>query len=155
MISLIVAVDLNGCIGINGKMPWHIKEELNHFKKYTWGKKILIGSKTFMGLDKPLDNRYHYLLTTKNIQINCGEIVESIDKLLEKYKNNKEELVVVGGFQVYKQVLDYVDKMVISVVPNKYKGDTYFPTFDMNQFEIDSIKKYEKFKVYTLVRKEN
>ena len=155
MISLIAAVDINGCIGINGKMPWHIKEELKHFKDYTWGKNILIGKNTFNGLDKPLENRYHYLLTTSQIHLDYGEIVSDLNQLINKFKNSDEELVVVGGALVYKQLLDYVDKMVISVIQNEYIGDTYFPSFDINQFKIESIKHYERFKVYTLVRKEN
>ncbi len=155
MISLIVAVDMNGCIGLNGKMPWHIKEELKHFKDYTWGKKVLIGRTTFQGLNKPLENRYHYLLTTHDIQIENGEIVTNLDHLINKYKDNEEELVVIGGAQVYKSVLDCVDKMIISVIQDEYKGDTYFPSFDVNKFKLESINTHEKFIVYTLVRKEN
>ena len=155
MISLIVAVDLNGCIGLNGKMPWHIKEELKHFKEYTWGKKVLIGRKTFAGLYKPLENRYHYILTGSNFQIDDGEIVTNLDDLIHQYKNSDEELVVIGGAQVYKQLLNHVDKMVISVIQEEYEGDTYFPIFDISQFETESIKKHERFIIYTLVRKEN
>ena len=155
MISLIVAVDKNGCIGLDGKMPWHIKEELKHFKEYTWGKKVLIGRKTFEGLGKPLTNRYHYLLTSKNIEIETGEIVTDLATLIDQFKNNDEELVVIGGAQVYKKVLDIVDKMIISVIQNEYNGDTYFPKFDMNRFDVESIQTHDEFIVYTLIRKEN
>ena len=69
-------------------------------------------------------------------------------------KNNDKELVVIGGAQVYKEALPYVDKMVISVIDQAYEGDTYFPDYDEDDFETVSIQKYERFSVVTLQRKE-
>ena len=71
-----------------------------------------------------------------------------------KYKNSEKELVVIGGSQVYKTALPYVDKMVISLMEGDYEGDTYFPEFDVNDFDVESKEEKEGFTVYTLIRKE-
>ena len=154
MISLIVAVDENGCIGINGKMPWHIPEELKHFKEYTWNKKVLVGRKTYESIGKPLKNRKVYVLSHDNILDENIEVIHNLDLFIKKYKNYDEELVVIGGSQIYEMMMDHVDKMVISVIKTKVKGDTYFPKFDINDFILVSKQENEKYDVYTFIRKE-
>ena len=155
MISLIVAVDKNGCIGLNGKMPWNIPEEMKHFREYTWGKSVLVGRKTFEGFKQPLCNRYHYILSSKEYFGENLEVISNLENLIEKYKNSEEELVVIGGSKVYNYFLNVVDKMVISVIQNEYHGDTYFPGFDITKFKLESIQYHKEFNVYTLIRKEN
>ena len=154
MISLIVAVDKNGCIGLNGKMPWNIPEEMKHFREYTWGKSVLVGRKTFEGFKKPLENRYHYILSSKEFTGDNIEVVNNLDELILKYKKSDDELVVIGGSKVYNYFLEIVDKMVISVIQDEFDGDTYFPPFDINKFNLKSKKEHTKFIVYTFVRKE-
>lgn len=154
MISLIVAVDKNGCIGSNGKMPWNIPEEMKHFREYTWGKRVVVGRKTFEGFKQPLKNRYHYILSSKKFEGEKIEVISNLDKLVKEYKNSNEELVVIGGSKVYNIFLEIVDKMVISVIQNEYDGDTFFPNFDIEQFDLVSKEIKEDFIIYTFVRKE-
>ena len=103
MISMIVAMSQNGCIGKDGKMPWHIPQELNHFKEYTIHKKIVVGRKTFEGFKQPLKNRFHYVITRQKIDYpyESVQIVHHVDSLIQKYQNSNDELVVIGGKQVY------------------------------------------------------
>lgn len=156
MISLIVAFDSNHLIGKNGWMPWNNPEDLKHFRNYTMNKALLVGRKTFEGFKKPLPKRYHYVLTRSDIHYDYDtvEVIHDIEKLIKKYKDNDEELVVIGGSQVYQAALPYVDKMVISVMDGEYEGDTYFPSYDENDFEVISIEPKEGFYVQTLIRKE-
>ncbi|MGN1342989.1 MAG: dihydrofolate reductase [Traorella sp.] len=156
MISMIIAMSLNGCIGNKGKMPWYIPEELQHFKTYTWNKKIVVGRKTFESLKKPLENRYHYVLSHQNCSIEYDnvEIIDKIDYLIDKYRNSQEELVVIGGKQIYLQFLDVIDKIVLTIIKEEYDGDTYFNEFHFDDFSIISKKEYEEFIVYTMIRKE-
>ena len=156
MISLIVAFDKNRLIGKNDWMPWNNKEDLKHFRNYTMNKDLLVGRKTFEGFPKPLPNRYHYVLTRQEMDYNHEqvEVIHNIDELVKKYKNSEKELVVIGGSQIYKTALPYVDKMVISLMEGDYEGDTYFPEFDENDFTVENKEKKEGFTVYTLIRKE-
>ena len=154
MISLIVAVDKKGCIGFNGKMPWNIPEEMKHFREYTWGKSVLVGKNTFEGFKKPLENRFHYILSSKEFKGDNIEVVSDLNKLIEKFKNSDDELVVIGGAKVYNYFLEIVDKMVISVIQDEFEGDTYFPPFDLSNFNLISKKDHTKFIVYTFVREE-
>ena len=156
MISLIVAYDVNHLIGKNGWMPWNIKEDLKHFREYTINKDLLVGRKTFEGFKKPLPHRFHYVMTRGNYEYHDAsvKIVHDIKEVIDLYKNNDKELVVIGGAQVYKEALPYVDKMVISIIDQEYEGDTYFPEFDENEFETVNIQQHEQFSVVTLQRKE-
>lgn len=157
MISLIVAYDKNRLIGKDGWMPWNIKEELKHFRDYTINKDLLVGRKTFEGFKKPLPNRFHYVLTRSELecQSESVKVIHDINEVIEKYKNTESELVVIGGSQIYKEALPYVDKMVISIIDREYEGDTYFPFYDENDFMIESVEKHEQFSVMTLLRKES
>lgn len=155
MISLIVAYDSNQLIGKDGWMPWDNKEDLKHFRNYTMNKTLLVGRKTFEGFPKPLPNRYHYVLTRSDIQYSYDtvEVIHTIDDVVKKFKNSDDELVVIGGSQVYKTALPYVDKMVISVMDGEYEGDTYFPEYNKEDFIVESIEEKDGFSVYTLIRK--
>lgn len=155
MISLIVAHGENRVIGNKGWMPWNLKEDLQHFKNTTFNHKIVMGRTTFEGLKKPLKNRYTYVVTHQDLEINpeLGEVVHDLDALIEKYKDSEEELIICGGAQIYKQVIDKVDKMIISLVDGEYEGDAYFPEYDVNDFEITRVDEYTSFKVIYYERK--
>lgn len=155
MISLIVAHDKNRVIGLKGWMPWNLKEDLQQFKEKTLNHKIVMGRTTFEGLKKPLKNRYTYVVTHKDIEIDpeLGEVVHDLDELVKKYKNSPEELIICGGGQIYKQVIDHVDRMYISLVDGEYDGDSYFPEYDIHEFVVEDVVDYEGFKVITYERK--
>ena len=129
MISLIVAMDKNRLIGKDGKLPWHNKEDLKHFKEYTTGKTLLVGRRTFDGLPGPLPNRKHYVLSRKTMWYSYDNVfvVHDIQNLVDNYKDSEDELVVIGGGEIYKLMMPYINKAVISVINGEYEGDTYFP----------------------------
>ena len=155
MISLIVAFDQNHLIGKDGWMPWNIKEDLKHFREYTMGKDLLVGRKTFESFKKPLPNRFHYVMTRGNYDYHSESVhvIHDLNEVIKKYKKTDRELVVIGGSQIYKEALPYVDKMVISYIHQEYEGDTYFPFYDESDFTIESVVKHEEFSVITLQRK--
>lgn len=157
MISLIVAFDKNHLIGKENWMPWQNKEDLKHFRNYTLHKDLLVGRKTFEGFSKPLPHRFHYVLTRKEYHVEHPDvqIIHSVDDIIEKYAHSDKELVVIGGCQIYKMMLPYVSKMVISLMEGDFEGDTWFPEYDENDFVLESIEPNDGFAVYTYIRKKD
>lgn len=133
MISLIVAYSKNNkVIGKNNQIPWHIKEDFLHFKKYTLNKTIIMGEQTFLSIGKPLVNRKTIIATIKDFKYEHEDVKITHDLIstLKEYKTKDDELVVCGGATIYKLALPYVDKMIISEVKKAYDGDAFFPDFE-------------------------
>ncbi|AXK51278.1 dihydrofolate reductase [Spiroplasma alleghenense] len=158
MIKLVWAQTQEGIIGQENKLPWKIPEEMNFFKQYTTGKTIVMGRKTFEAIgSKPLPNRENIVLSKNgNLVINNEnvKIINDIDYLIKRYQNQPNELIVIGGSQIYQMFLPYADKLIVSVIKQNYPGDTIFPRVNWDDFEIYSeidkdefvIKKYERKK---------
>ena len=140
MISIIAAMNKFGTLGLDGVMPWHAPEDLKLFKEYTMGKTLVMGRKTFEGLPVKLRGR-NILIVSRD------KDKTDIDNLEEYLINHKEdELVIAGGGEIYKQALPFVDRLVLSFIKNNdIIGDTFFPKFDINEFEIVSRVEYDKF----------
>ncbi|MFL0249597.1 dihydrofolate reductase [Clostridium neuense] len=138
MLSIIAAINENYVIGKDNKLPWHISEDLKRFKKLTTGKTIIMGRKTFESLPSVLPNRKHIVITN-NINYNYDndnvEVVHRINDVL-KYKNCEDEVFIIGGGKVYAEFLPYCEKLYLTKVHSNQGGDTFFPKFDINNYEI-------------------
>lgn len=148
MISIIVAMDQNGLIGSNNSkngIPWENKEDLQHFKKTTTDQTILMGRTTYEKIGNPLPNRKTIVLSSMTMDDPRVEICHNLKELLEKYKASKETLYICGGSSVYKQAMEYADELIISTIPGEYKGNAYFPTELMSNFELVYFKKMKTF----------
>lgn len=157
MISLLWAQTKSGVIGIDNKLPWHIKEELKHFKQSTNGKDILMGKNTWEALPfKPLPNRKNIIVSSKlKLDETIDAFVETdLLKVVNDYKKNNKELVIIGGAKIYEQVLDLADKLIISIIKKEYDGDTYAPVVDFTKFNEISKTEYDEFVVYEYMKKE-
>lgn len=132
-LHLIAAHDENLVIGHNGKLPWHISDDLKHFKKITMGRPILMGRGVFEEIgEKPLPGRRNVVLSSK--KWNQVESYNNIDSALKALKG--EEIVfVIGGGQIYAQLIDQCEKMYITLVDGEHPGDVYFPDYlnDVNK----------------------
>lgn len=126
-IVLVVAAAEGGVIGLNGALPWHIPEDLKHFRQLTTGKPILMGRKTYDSLGKPLPNRRNIVLTRNSDWNSPGvEAVSSLDDALSLLSPN-DELMVIGGEQLYRLALPHADRIELTEVRQHFDGDTYFP----------------------------
>ena len=151
MITLVAAMNNKNTIGLNGQMPWHKPEDLKHFKNYTMGKTVLMGRKTFEGLPGKLRGR-HILIVSQNPSYE--DRIDDLKNYLENYKED-EELIVAGGGEVYRQALDYANKIVLSLIDdNDVEGDTFFPEIDANELYLESDEKKDTFRLLTYFRKE-
>ena len=125
-LALIAALARNRVIGREGKLPWHISEDLKRFKRLTTGHPVLMGRKTFDALGRPLSNRRNIVLTRKPAP--GIEAFRSIPDALEAL--GKEDVVfVLGGGEVYAQLLEKADLLYLTEIERDYEGDAYFPPY--------------------------
>lgn len=137
MISIIVAKTIKNYIGKDNKLLFHISEDLKRFKEITNGHKIIMGRKTFESLPKVLDNREHIIITRdKDYKVNSNkiEISNNIEKIVEKYQNSNEEVFVIGGGEIYNQLLPYTNKLYLTIIESDIEGDTKFPLLNINDW---------------------
>jgi dihydrofolate reductase len=142
IISCIVAFDSNKVIGVDNKMPWHISEDLKYFKKTTSGHCIILGRKNFESIGRPLPNRTNIILTRNPDFFHSGCITAgSIEKALSiAYELGETEVFITGGAEIYKQTIEYWDKLYITDIDANYEGDTFFPEIDFSNWSLISEK---------------
>jgi len=133
MISLIWAQDKSGLIGAGGKLPWRFPADMAWFKKNTMGKPILMGRKTFDSIGRPLSGRTNIVITSQSIEIDGCTIAHSLDEAIA-VASKTEELMVMGGAQIYKLALPQANRLYITQIYAAFKGETYFPVFDASQW---------------------
>ncbi len=140
IISLIWAMGKNREIGYKNRLPWHITEDLRHFKKATYKKPVIMGFKTYKSIGKPLPGRRNIVLSRKKQSIEGCETASSINEAI-RLANGEKECFVIGGASVYKQFLKIADRLYITYIDSKFKADAFFPEFDMSQWKLVSEKK--------------
>lgn len=135
-LSLIVAMAENRCIGIENRLPWHLPEDLKFFKRTTLGKPIIMGRKTFESIGKPLPGRTNIVITRNSNWQHDGVIVVNTLEAATKEAakacaiDGVNEAVIIGGEQIYRLALTYVNRMYITRVKAVVAGDAFFPEFD-------------------------
>lgn len=133
-IELIVAMDINRVIGKNGKMPWHIPEELKSFKTITTGHNIIMGRKTLESIGKALPNRVNICVSKSLSDFKGVRLVDDLSKLPDVVDYDKR-IFIIGGSEMYKLFLPHATVLHVSVVKGEYDGDTYFPQIDDNAWK--------------------
>lgn len=152
-ISLIAAMSQNGVIGRNNQLPWHLPEELKHFRTTTAGKPVLMGRKTFESIGKPLPGRHNIILTQdQNFSAAGCTVVHSLEAGL-KAAGEVEELMIIGGAKVYELCLPIVSRLYLSIIQETVEGDTYFPKINWGDWEMISQQQNQEFTVKIWDRK--
>lgn len=139
-IAAIVAVSTNFVIGKENKLPWHLPADLQHFKKLTSGHAILMGRKTYESIGKALPNRLNLILT-RNIDYkapNCFIINNLQDACKIAAEQNYTKLFVIGGAEVYKELLPFCQKVYLTEVQTIAEGDAFF---ELNKQEWQEISR--------------
>ena len=138
MLSIIVAKSINNVIGNENKLLWHIPDDMKRFKNLTTGHIIIMGRKTFESLGKVLPNRHHIVLTRDyNYKVNNEnvEIIYDISEL-EKYINDNNENFVIGGAQIYNELISKCNKLYITQIDKEFFGDSSFPQIDEKKWKL-------------------
>ena len=156
MISMIAAVGKNMEIGKGNTLIWHIPKDMKFFKETTLGHTVVMGRKTYESLPAPLSNRKMVIISSHNIL--DVDTVGNIDDILNKYMETSEEIFIIGGASIYKQFIEYADKLYLTEIDSEcLNADSYFPKIDKNMWKKEIIDSgiYEKikYKICKYVRK--
>jgi dihydrofolate reductase len=145
IISIIVAIAKNGVIGKGNELPWNLPADLNYFRTKTKGHPVIMGARTHLSIGRLLPGRKNIVLSDDpSFQPIEGAImVRSFEEAFEAVNDN-EEAFIIGGANVYKQGLNYADRLYITEVQADAEGDILFPEFDKSQWKETSREKREK-----------
>lgn len=139
-ITAIVACDTEYGIGFNGKLPWHIPEDLRMFREYTMGKPVVMGRKTLESLGrKPLPGRPNYVMTRDQEILLGGVTFVSNHMVLmsELTILRAPELCVIGGSEIYKLFAPFTNKLLMTVVDKKFETDARFPIEEFDHLKFN------------------
>lgn len=138
-VSIIVATSLNHAIGKDNQLLWHLPADLKFFKATTMGCPVVMGRKTFQSIGRTLPGRQNVVITRDKTFNADGQydltVVGSIDEALVKLHSEKE-VFIIGGGEIYKQSIDSVDTIYITLVHTVIDGDVYFPEIDKSKFDL-------------------
>jgi dihydrofolate reductase len=127
-LKAIAAMSLNRVIGREGRIPWHLPEDFRWFKRMTSGHVVLMGRKTFESLGKPLPNRTNIVITRR-----CeipGVVTIADLRTFDPEAFAPKEVFVIGGAEIYAQLLPLCSDLYLSVVQRQVEGDVFFPRFE-------------------------
>ena len=151
-IAIIAAIGKNRVIGKDGKLPWHISDDLKRFKRLTTGHTVLMGRKTWESLGKPLSNRRNVVLTSNPIPgVECYTTADAALKALK----DENYVFIIGGARVYAAFLEKADELLLTFVDWEAEGDAYFPPFQellQRQFKVLRREQGEGYEFVDYVR---
>ena len=138
-ISIVVAAAENNIIGINNTLPWRLPEDLKYFKALTMGHPMIMGRKTYESIGRPLPGRLSIVVTRQSAWhaegVSIANSLVNAVELAEAYcvKKQKQEIMIVGGAEIYRQALPLCQKIYLTEIHAKVQGDAYFP--QLNEVE--------------------
>ncbi|HEY3076832.1 MAG TPA: dihydrofolate reductase [Burkholderiales bacterium] len=133
-IYLVAAVAANGVIGRNGRLPWHLPEDLKHFKRLTLGHPVIMGRRTWESLGRPLPGRDNIVVTrTAGYEAPGAALASSLEAALALCAG-ESVVFVIGGQQLFAESLPIAAGLVLTEIYRDYEGDTWFPQYDRSSW---------------------
>ena len=133
-ISIIVAMGANRVIGHDNRLPWHLPADLKHFRQITMGKPLLMGRRTWESIGRPLPGRISIVITRDGgYEAEGCIVVHSVDAALRAAQGH-DELMLIGGEQLYRQLLPQADTLYVTLVDGEFPGDAFFPELDQSEW---------------------
>lgn len=157
-VVLIAAVAANGVIGSDGTLPWHLPEDLAHFKDTTMGHPVIMGRVAFEDIlghiGEPLPGRTNIVLSRSARSVPAGvTVVNGIDESLEAARETgSAEVYVAGGATVYEQFLPLADRMILTELDEPHEGDVTFPEFDRDEWTVSDRDRRSAFTIVAYER---
>lgn len=138
MLAAIWAQDKNGLIGKNNRLPWHLPNDQQFFKKMTVGNILVMGRKTFEGMGaRPLPNRETIILTRDpSYKADNVRVLHTVKEVLELADSQTTPIFIAGGTEIYQWFLPYCDYLYRTVIDEIFDGDTYFPAVDWSKWTL-------------------
>jgi dihydrofolate reductase len=144
-IALVVAVAENSVIGRDNKLPWRIPEDMRWFKDKTMGKPVIVGRKTYESFPKrPLPGRTNIVVTRdRSYRADGAVVVHSLDAALDAAARERpEEIAIIGGTELYAQILPKADRIYLTRVHGAFEGDATFPALNADEWRESLIGDY-------------
>lgn len=135
LINIIVAIDQASGIGINNTLPWHLPEDLTHFKNTTSGHSIIMGRKTFDSIGRPLPKREN-IVVTRNKQWQHEQVKTALS-LEDAIKQVDGDMAfIIGGAQIYHEAIEFADRLIVTQIQHVFDCDAFFPPIDPHVWKI-------------------
>lgn len=155
ILAVIAAIAKNNVIGRNGKLPWHLPDDLRRFQCRTLHHAVLMGRVTYESLGTPLPKRRTIVITSKSIP--GVETYPSLTSALQVLRT-EERIFVIGGAQLYKEAIPIADELYLTYLPIEVEGDTYFPydrTYIDTSFRVVNVETTSEAEYVFYVRKQS
>ena len=134
-VVLVAAVADNGVIGAHGQLPWHLPEDLAHFRRVTTGHTLIMGRKTYESIGRPLPRRTNVVVTRQPGWSADGVLVApGLGEALDLAAEHEGDAMVIGGGQVYALAMPLADRQVLTEVHQSPEGDASYPPFDRSEW---------------------
>jgi dihydrofolate reductase len=147
-VVLVAAIGENNVIGYEGGLPWRLKSDLQHFRRLTTNRPVIMGRKTFHSIGKPLKDRTNIVLTRDLGLIAPGTVLAtSLDAAFafarkDAQQRGVDEIMVIGGSDVFADTIERADRLEITHVHTSPPGDAFFPPIDPEVWQQVSRRDY-------------
>ena len=144
-LTIVVAIDTQRGIGVNNALPWHLPEDLAHFKSTTSGHPIIMGRKTFDSIGRPLPNRRNIVVTRNPAWEHEGvEAAPSLDAAMALAGD--QQAFIIGGAQIFIEAFSKVDRLIVTEIGKTFDCDTFFPEIDPDLWQEVAREQYQSAK---------
>ena len=152
-VIIIVAMTDKRIIGKGNDLPWHIPEDLKHFKRQTLGQTVIMGENTYLSIGKALPNRNNIVISPDMRSDGSITVCSDLDEALAAAQRFGKKIFIIGGAYTYEHALPYADYLYISHIKKDYEGDVYFPIFDLDHWTKESSEEFDEFIFTTYKRR--
>lgn len=136
LLSIISAMNHLNIIGLNNKLPWHLRGDLQRFKHITWGKPVIMGRKTFESIGKALPGRHNIIVTRqRDYQAIACDVASNLEEAISK-AGESEEVFIIGGAELYRHALPCIQRMYLTILYYDFRGDCYFPEWNASEWQV-------------------
>lgn len=150
-VIIVVAVAKNNVIGRDGKLPWHLPSDLQHFKKTTMGFPLIMGRKTFESIGRPLPGRDNIVMTRDpSLKIPGCIVVHSLEDAIAQCTD--EKIFIIGGAEIFNAALPLTDTIIVTALERDVEGDVYFDPIDTDIFDLVDRKDFDEEEPYQILR---
>lgn len=155
-INVIVAMTKSRVIGKDGKLPWHLSEDLKLFKAHTTGNIVIMGRKTFDSIGRALPNRRN-IVVSKSIRedekVTGVEYFPDLEHAVAAAQDGEGRIFIIGGASIYHQMIEKADRLYISLVDGDFEGDTFFPEIKETVWKVVATEPHTGFTLNIYERK--
>ena len=142
MRTIIVAMAKNHVIGVNNQLPWHLPEDLKHFKEKTLNQTVIMGRKTFESLPenfRPLPQRENIVISRQHLNVEHIKVAPNLNDAFNLASHN---VFIIGGASIYQQAISLVDCLEITEIDLEVKGDAFFPEINLNVWALKNVENH-------------